>query len=913
MKRHNILIVSWIYLLLISCGVGVDPNIDEDPPEIVNVKPRDGAKNVDTATKIEVTFSKNIDSATLPLAFIVKQGKEIVEGGSIAYNNAKAIFTPAIPLNSETLYQVVIAGSVTDIAGNFLKSERTWNFETGPPFGVVPRVSNTSPQNGANDVSLNQSIEIQFTVAMDIMSLQNIEVVYATDVESAIDGFIAYANKTMLFIPAKSWRAQKTVQVSLKNTLQNLSGKKLDSDYAFSFKTGTTHDKTSPQVISQSNIIASNSVISVMFDEAMDPSQFIGRSVQLREGGTALASLVNYYNQSVIIKPIKSLLPQVEYELVIADNVTDLAGNSISSQALQMSFLTGIGRDDIPPVIFDDYSPRADEVNVNVTAKVVVEFDELLNPLTVHTQNFELRHVENREAVAGMVSFINDDQPNESAIEFKPLERLQAAATYLVTITGMEDLAGNRLAEDFAWQFTTNIDTKAPKINTTSPSAEDDKISIALAHVLVEFDEPLDSNTVNQATVSVATVVTQVLLDGSVDYDSNNNSVKFTFAAGSDLEYDTKYVVTLSSNMTDVAGNPIEALSWYFTTNDGHVSPQVMEVLPAVDATNVNILLSSISATFDKILQVDSVNSETFQVLLNGEAVAGTVSLSDDGKVATFVFLPQSDLAFSTVYNIVLTSDISDLEGNTLSDFISSFTTQGQGQLAVFETKPTVGQSRSMPIDSSVSVTFRSSLDPVSVSNTTVFLEAATTGASIPVEVSLSPTDDKIIIINPQQNLDNNTTYTVIVTTAVIGTKGEILVEDYRDLSLTTEKEKIPLTIIARTPDRGAENVLAKSNVVVEFSEPVSIEFIGNDAITLLINGNRAWLGEVKQDENKRVLIFESKTQEGQLRDLKFSREYEVRVDYRIQDLAGNPLGTPEDLTDPQSGLVWRFMVEQKP
>jgi hypothetical protein len=62
------------------------------------------------------------------------------------------------------------------------------------------------------------------------------------------------------------------------------------------------------------------------------------------------------------------------------------------------------------------------------------------------------------------------------------------------------------------------------------------------------------------------------LVSGSVSYDSGTNTATFTPSAN--LLYETTYTATLSTTITDVAGNPLASTySWSFTT-------EVLTVVP---------------------------------------------------------------------------------------------------------------------------------------------------------------------------------------------------------------------------------------------------------------------------------------------------------------------------------------------
>jgi len=69
-------------------------------------------------------------------------------------------------------------------------------------------------------------------------------------------------------------------------------------------------------------------------------------------------------------------------------------------------------------------------------------------------------------AVAGAVSYANN------TLVFNPNDDLNAGTEYTATITaGVKDLAGNAMAAEYVWSFTTGTttDATAPAVTSTDP------------------------------------------------------------------------------------------------------------------------------------------------------------------------------------------------------------------------------------------------------------------------------------------------------------------------------------------------------------------------------------------------------------------------------------------------------------
>lgn len=120
-------------------------------------------------------------------------------------------------------------------------------------------------------------------------------------------------------------------------------------------------------------------------------------------------------------------------------------------------------------VVFDDGSqpdttaptiqsvtPAANATNISLATNITAKFDEALNTATVNSSSVELRNASN-QTVASTLSF---DQ-STNILTINPDTDLAPSTTYTVTIKGgatdprVKDTAGNALAQNNTWSFTT--------------------------------------------------------------------------------------------------------------------------------------------------------------------------------------------------------------------------------------------------------------------------------------------------------------------------------------------------------------------------------------------------------------------------------------------------------------------------
>ncbi|MDZ7706759.1 MAG: ice-binding family protein [Trueperaceae bacterium] len=104
-------------------------------------------------------------------------------------------------------------------------------------------------------------------------------------------------------------------------------------------------------------------------------------------------------------------------------------------------------------------------------------------------------------------------------------------------------------------------DTTAPTVLQLAPS--DGGTSATNEPVTATFDEAIDVTTLTTSTFALASGATTVA--GSVSFDAATDMATYTPTLA--LAVGTTYTATLSTDITDVAGNPLEdPVTWDFTT-----------------------------------------------------------------------------------------------------------------------------------------------------------------------------------------------------------------------------------------------------------------------------------------------------------------------------------------------------------
>jgi len=306
--------------------------------------------------------------------------------------------------------------------------------------------------------------------------------------------------------------------------------------------------------------------------------------------------------------------------------------------------------------------------SVAINTKIAVTFSEAMDQATITGTTFTVVNTTaGGTAVTGTVTNVG-----QNAI-FIPGADLAASTLYTVTITtGAKDKAGNALASNFVWSFTTGTteDTTAPTVTLTVPA--DTSISVATnTKIAATFSEAMNPLTITGTTFTVVnTTAGGTAVAGTVAYIGKTA----TFTPTSNLPASTLFTATITTGVTDLAGVAIVSnYVWTFTT--GTATDTTAPTVTLTDPLNgaIGVALSkSVKATFSKAMDPLTITSTTFTLEQGTTPVPGTVTYV--GLVATFK--PLSDLTVNTTYTATITTGVKDIAGNALvSNQVWSFTT----------------------------------------------------------------------------------------------------------------------------------------------------------------------------------------------------------------------------------------------
>lgn len=297
--------------------------------------------------------------------------------------------------------------------------------------------------------------------------------------------------------------------------------------------------------------------LTVSFSKDMDASTLNTSTFLLAcPAGTSITGTITYVASSRVatFRPTSNLPASTLCTATITTGAQDTDGLSLASP-FTWTFTTGVTTDSTRPTVSSTV-PAAGATGVARNSLITATFSEPMDPETINTTTFTVG------GVTGTVAYA----VNGNVATFTPSSTLAASTTYQATITtGAKDLAGNAIASNFTWTFTTGAttDTTAPTISSRNP--EDGTTGVCINHsVNATFSEAMDPTTITTLTFKVQKPDLSEVL-GTVSY--NATTFVATFVPTANLAINTTYTATMTTGVKDVAGNALASNNvWAFTT-----------------------------------------------------------------------------------------------------------------------------------------------------------------------------------------------------------------------------------------------------------------------------------------------------------------------------------------------------------
>lgn len=189
-----------------------------------------------------------------------------------------------------------------------------------------------------------------------------------------------------------------------------------------------------------------NQKIVVTFDSNLLASSVNSSSFFVKQGDALVAGVVSVSGRVASFKPDAHFAENTVFTATITKDVKDAAGRSLV-EAKSWSFTTGSSIDTAAPVV-DAVDPGDGAIDVVLNKSLSVTFSEAIDPASFTGSVFTLMN--GITPVAGNVTALG------SVATFNPSSDLAPGVLYTAKIAaGVKDLAGNALALDKTFEFTT--------------------------------------------------------------------------------------------------------------------------------------------------------------------------------------------------------------------------------------------------------------------------------------------------------------------------------------------------------------------------------------------------------------------------------------------------------------------------
>ena len=324
------------------------------------------------------------------------------------------------------------------------------------PSLAPPTVISVAPVVGAAGVCPNTIITATFSVAMNSASINGATFMLTGPGTTPVAGAVTYdvPTKTATFTPSSPLVLSTLYTATITTGARDEVGVALATNFVWTFTTGA-NPCVPPTVISVTPPngaigVCPSTVVTATFSQPMDPATINTTTFTLTGPGTTpVSGIVTYAASTATFIPSSPLALSTVYTATITTGAQDLNGNPLASNFV-WSFTTS-STACAPTVI--SVAPPDGATGICPNSVVVATFSEAMNPATINTTTFTLTGP-GSTPVLGAVTYA----VSSNVATFTPTSPLALDTLYTATITtGAQDLAGNPLANDFVWTFTTSV------------------------------------------------------------------------------------------------------------------------------------------------------------------------------------------------------------------------------------------------------------------------------------------------------------------------------------------------------------------------------------------------------------------------------------------------------------------------
>lgn len=868
--------------------------IDDVSPSIIGTNIASGATDVPINVPFTVLFDEPMEPATLnDSTFSIKDNfvAENVKGMvQVDPDGMTVSFVPEQPFAVGRSFSVTLNTAITDLSGNPLSSIYDYSFETEFDEDFTPpSVVAISPPLDALDIPGNSNIMIEFSEPLDLINIRGAITAQANDIN--IPGSIALSNgnSRVTFTPAEDLPLNTIITLSASAEITDLAGNALGTTLTGQFTTGIRLNLQQPRVTGMTPFdgerdVPTNTLLQIKVDERINPLTVTASSFQLfiREYFFGIdwfvtgTRSVSDDGKTLTFTPDAPLDADREYDLHVSSDVRDLANNPLVE--LNARFTTRTGASTGPFEVTGINIPDgATEVPVNTP--ITVQFSDAVSETNLPSDAVVLAVSDT--PVAGTHSLSSDRRQ----LTFIPSSNLTPSTAYTVAVSGAVSVSGSSVAA-FNSGFTTSdnatADTSKPTLLSVNPADNVTGVPSSAAAV-VQFSERINPLTVTDDTFYIEQFTSSdnyARIAGSITVATDGQSA--TFTPDQQMTASTRYRIRVTSGVQDLVGNRYASTSIpsTFTVDSGGVidimPPTVVMVTPTDGSTEVH-RDTRVTLTFSESLDPNTINANTFALLVNGRAMSSVnITRSSDNRAVTL----SSRLPWGIDIAVVVTSGARDLAGNAIADFRSMFTTGTHFDVSrpvVTSQRPDNG-ARNIPVDQRVVLFVDESLNAATIPNA---LHVSQNSVLVSGTSAVTP-DGRAIEFVPDAAWEHDALIQVFLDDTAQDLSGNSL-RDYQGSFRTVVDPGLTGPSLVRTNLTTTANILPTNPIPeLEFSEPLDAATINDTTIVLRENtGGSPIITSTLSLVDGRIVRVEPNTV------LKADTRYYVQIFNGIKDLDG--------------------------
>jgi|HubBroStandDraft_1064217.scaffolds.fasta_scaffold00049_3 hypothetical protein len=324
---------------------------------------------------------------------------------------------------------------------------------------LAPPAVSAVPLAGAVGVCPSAAVTATFSLAMQPATINATTFTLTAGTPAvAVAGVITAdpTNTIFTFTPSSALALNTLYTATITTGATDEYGIALASNFVWTFTT-SSEPCAPPTVLAVSPLagavgVCPSTVVTATFSEAMNPATINTTTFTLTAPGTppvAVTGVVTYAQSTATFTPSSPLALNTLYTATITTGAQNLNGSGLASNYVWTFTTSTVAC--APPTVISVGPPNL-ATGICPNTLVVATFSEAMNPATINTTTFTLT-APGPTSVTGTVTY----SVSSDVATFTPASPLALDTLYTATITtGAQDLAGDGLASDRVWTFTTS-------------------------------------------------------------------------------------------------------------------------------------------------------------------------------------------------------------------------------------------------------------------------------------------------------------------------------------------------------------------------------------------------------------------------------------------------------------------------